>query len=127
VFVWYTRVMQDPLTFSDEDLLAEAHKLRVGFGMKSTIRYATKREVGVHAESVAEHVFALIYLAHYFLEFEPLAKGLDRLKVYDTLLFHDFGEIKYGDAVTYHKTKEHVEREKEAAKEIFASLPEPLD
>lgn len=119
--------MKAPITFTDEEILSEARKLYVGYGMKSTIRYDSTRAEGVHAESVAEHVFGLIYLAHYFLEFEPSTKDLNKQKVYDMLLFHDFGEIKYGDAVSYHKTQAHIDREKEAAKEIFASLPMPLD
>jgi len=71
-------------------------------------------------------VFGFIFLAHYFLQHEAIGKTLNAEKVYDIILFHDFGEIKHGDAVTYYKTKEHEEREKEAAKEIFASLPPSL-
>lgn len=95
--------------------------------MKRVIRYHAKRDMSFHNESVAEHVFALIFLAHYFLHVEPKAADLNYEKVYSTLLFHDFGEIKYGDVSTYSKTKEHEEREREAAKEIFAALPEPLN
>jgi|SRR6185437_9604619 len=118
--------MADLLTLSDAGILAEAHKLRVGYGLKHTIRYHSKREEGVHSESVAEHVFGLIYLAHYFLQHEEVAKALNVQRVYDIFLFHDFGEIKYGDIVSYYKTDEHRVREEEAAKEIFASLPESM-
>ena len=118
--------MKNILDLSDAEVLKEAHQLSVAYGLKHTIRYASHRELDVHSESVAEHVFALIFLAQYFLQHEAVGSTLDSGKLCQILLFHDFGEIKYGDAVTYYKTKEHEEREKEAAKEIFASLPESL-
>jgi putative hydrolase of HD superfamily len=119
--------MKDTLSYTDEEILEIAHELRIAYKLKNTIRYGAKRDPEQHVESVAEHIFALIYLAHYFLEHEPSAKNLDRAKVYDILLFHDFGEIKHGD-ISYHiKTQEDRDKEFGAAKEIFASLPEPLD
>ena len=118
--------MKDPLTFTDEEILEEARKLRVEYGLKRTIRYNSERQVNTHSESVAEHVFALIYLAHYFLQLEEKGKTLNAQKVYDIFLFHDFGEIKHGDIVSYFKTDQHRAQETEAAKEIFAALPESL-
>jgi len=118
--------MKSVLDFSDEEILAEARQLVVGYQQKNIIRYASKREEGVHAESDAEHVFALIYLAQYFLMHEPSAKALDKQRVMEILLFHDFPEIKHGDVVTYAKTESDIERELQAAKEVFASLPESL-
>lgn len=125
--VWYTGIlMKDPLTFTDEEILQEANKLLVGYQQKRIIRYAGVRQEEVHAESDAEHVFALMYLAQYFLMHEPSAQSLDKQKVMEILLFHDFPEIKYGDVVTYAKTESDIEREMGAAKEVFASLPESL-
>lgn len=115
--------MKDILTYTDEEILAEARKLREGYKMKRIIRYRSPRDMSFHNESNAEHTFALIYLAQYFSRVEPAAATLDKEKLYSTLLFHDFGEIKHGDMVSYEKTKEHEEREREAAKEVFASLP----
>jgi 5'-deoxynucleotidase YfbR-like HD superfamily hydrolase len=91
--------------------------------MKRVLRYNTKRDFTAHSESNAEHVFALIYLAHYFLEVEPIGASLNKEKLYSMLLFHDFGEIKHGDVNTYDKTEADEEREKVAAIEVFASLP----
>jgi 5'-deoxynucleotidase YfbR-like HD superfamily hydrolase len=119
--------MKDILTQSDEEILHIAHQLRVGYGMKRVLRYKTKRDLSVHSESNAEHVFALVYLASYFLEAEPSARSFDKEKIYNLILFHDFGEIKHGDVHTYDKTETDKNREKEAAKEIFASLPPPLN
>lgn len=118
--------MKDVLDFTDQEILEEARRLRIAYGLKSTIRYDSKREAAVHSESVAEHIFALMYLAYYFLAHEPLAKNLKREKIYDLFLFHEFGEIKNGDIVSYFKTEQHKKREMEDAKEIFDVLPEPL-
>lgn len=118
--------MKDILTYTDEEILAEVHKLREGYKMKRIIRYQSPRDVSFHNESNAEHTFALIYLAQYFLRVEPSAAQLDKEKVYSIVLFHDFGEIKHGDIVSYQKTHDDEEREREAAKEVFASLPEAI-
>lgn len=108
-------------------MLAEAHKLREGYKMKRIIRYNSPRDVSFHNESNAEHTFALIYLAQYFLRMEPGAAMLDKERVYSILLFHDFGEIKHGDVVTYQKTEKDKELERAAGKEVFAALPKTLE
>jgi putative hydrolase of HD superfamily len=118
--------VKDISTYTDEEILKVAHQLREGYKMKRVLRYNTKRDFSVHNESDAEHVFALIYLAHYFIEAEPLGPSLNREKLLSMLLFHDFGEIKYGDVVTYHKTSDDKDREIEAAKEVFESLPKEI-
>lgn len=118
--------MKDILKLSDEEILDAARQLREGYKMKRILRYKTRRDFTVHSESDAEHVFALIYLAHYFVRAEPAATSLDAEKLYSLLLFHDFPEIKYGDINTYEKTASDEEREKDAAQEVFASLPEQL-
>ena len=119
--------MKDILSYTDKEILEQVHKLRVAYKLKNTIRFGASRNSEEHAESVAEHVFALIYLAHYFLEHELSAKNLNREKVYDILLFHDFGEIKHGDIPYHLKTDKDRHKEDAAAVEVFASLPEPLN
>lgn len=118
--------MSDILQKTDKEILEEAKQLRSSYRLKRTIRYSKTRDHSVHAESVAEHVFGLFVLAHYFLAHEPAATPLNREKVIRMLLFHDFPEIKYGDVSTYNKTKEHEKRERSAAREVFGALPEPL-
>ena len=117
----------DILHASDKDVLAEVHRLREGYKMKRIIRYNSPRDTSFHNESNAEHTFALIYLAQYFSRVEPAAMSLDKEKLYSILLFHDFGEIKHGDIVSYQKTDEDREREREAGKEVFALLPKTLE
>ena len=111
---------------TDEEILAEARQLRVGYQLKRTLRYNTTRDHSEHSESVAEHIFALLYLAEYFLRNEKFKEPLDPLKVHQLLLFHDFEEIKDGDVVSYYKAPDHAERSRRAAEEIFASLPPSL-
>lgn len=108
---------------TDEEILAEAKQLRMGYQLKRTMRYDTVRDHREHNESVAEHIFALLYLAEYFLRNEELTEPLDTLKVHRLLLFHDFEEIKDGDVVSYYKKPDHAERSRKAAEEIFGSLP----
>jgi putative hydrolases of HD superfamily len=91
--------------------------------MKRITRWAAKREYATHTESDAEHIFSLIYMAHYFLLHEPLAPTLNREKIFSIFTFHELGEIKHGDIVTWKKTEEDRIKEREAAKEVFESLP----
>ena len=115
--------MKDILSLTDEQVLEEARKLRVGYGMKRVTRFESPRDESAHTESNAEHVFALFYLAEYFLQVEEVVKSLDVAKLHQVLLFHDFGEMKHGD-ISYHlKTDEHRRQEHEDAIEIFNSLP----
>jgi 5'-deoxynucleotidase YfbR-like HD superfamily hydrolase len=107
---------------SDAEILALAHQLREGYRLKRTMRYATVRDISVHNESVAEHVFALCYLLNYFLPLEDASGEMDRAKIYDILVFHDFGEI-----IPYHvKTEAHEVQEKNEALEIFTKLPDSI-
>ncbi len=80
----------------------------------------------MHSESDAEHVFGLIFLASYFVPLEEVGKDIDRAKLYEILLFHDFGEIVHGDIVSYYKTDIDREKEEIAAHQVFDSLPSTL-
>jgi len=51
----------------------------------NTKRYATKRDFDTHSESVAEHVFALFFLAQYFLPLEDTRHVLNVEKLYKIL------------------------------------------
>src|SRR5258708_4718209 len=103
---------------SEEKILKIVMQMRVGYKMKRTLRYATERDFTVHSESVAEHVFALIFLAQYFLRVEKSVKKVDRVKLYEILLFHDFGEILNGDIPYHLKSKAHEKAERADAKKV---------
>ena len=108
---------------SDAEILELTKQLRVAYALKRTLRFSMPRDLSVHSESVAEHVFALFFLAQYFLPLEDSARMLDRERIYQMILYHDFGEITHGDVPYHRKTAEHEAREKDAAQGVFASLP----
>ncbi len=109
--------------WSDKHVLKELKALRVGYQLKRTLRYLTKRDFSVHSESVAEHLFSLHYLALYFqLQEDPLGK-LNMERVHRVITFHDFGEILHGDVPYHLKTRAHELQEIKDAKTVFNSLP----
>ena len=111
---------------SDKQVLKIVDQLRTAYRLKRTLRYRTTRDHSIHSESVAEHIFALFFLAEYFLLVEKGARSLNKEKLYQILLFHDFGEIIHGDVPTMEKKDFHRIREAKAAKKVFASLPQPF-
>lgn len=111
------------LAMTDAEIMEIVRQIRVAYQLKKIPRYATKRNADEHSESVAEHVFALVYLAEFFLPFEDIEKGIDVVKLHRILLYHDLSEIKYGDQPYHLKTAEDTKREREATQEIFSSLP----
>src|SRR3989344_4656073 len=113
-------------TWLDERIITEVQALRVGYGLKNTLRYYTKRDFSVHSESVAEHLFALHYLTSYFLPFEDPYSELNIEKIHNIITFHDFGEILHGDVPYHLKTKDHERQEQKDAKILFNSLPVSL-
>lgn len=110
--------------FTDQFVMEEAQKLRGPYALKRTMRYASTRDHTVHSESVAEHVFGLLYLAQCFLPLEDPDRLMDWVKVSSIILYHDFGEMVHGDVPYHRKTMEHEERERTAAVEVFGGLPE---
>ncbi|HVZ76039.1 MAG TPA: HD domain-containing protein [Candidatus Paceibacterota bacterium] len=111
------------LKLSDAEVLRVVEQLRIGYKLKVTPRYGTYRDVSVHSESVGEHIFALSYLARYFVRVEQLPRRLNMERVDDLSTFHDFGEIPQGDKPYKFKTKEDEEQEKRDAVSVFAQLP----
>lgn len=111
---------------SDEQIMKIVEQLRIAYQLKRTLRYSSTRDFNEHSESVAEHVFALFFLAEYFLPLEDPQGKLHVTKLYRMLLFHDFGEIAHGDVPYHWKTAAHQAQEHEDAKALFASLPVPL-
>ena len=112
-----------PKNWSDKRILTEFKALHVGYGLKRTLRYWTKRDFSVHSESVAEHLFALHYLTNYFLPLEDSKRKLDITRIHQIITFHDFGEILNGDVPYHKKTRTHEKQEHKDAKKIFSSLP----
>ncbi len=114
---------QEILALSDKEILEIAEQLRVAYKLKKTIRYAGARDLSVHGESVAEHVFALLFLAQYFLPLEDPEGKMDKARVYEILLFHDFGEIVHGDVPYHLKNQSDKAQEMKDAEAVFKALP----
>jgi putative hydrolase of HD superfamily len=115
--------MSAVLCLTDDDVLEIVRQLCLAYRLKHTLRYNTERDQSAHSESVAEHVFALHFLARYFVRIEILPRPLDMEKVGDLITFHDFGEIPGGDKPYIFKTGEDEERERRDAVDTFLLLP----
>ena len=97
-------------------------KLRLFYRLKSIERACT---VAQRKESPAEHTWSCLILADYFLS--RMNMTLDRLKVYELLLYHDVVEIEAGDAnlIDVEKRKQKQQLEKKAAQKLKQSFPFP--
>jgi len=75
-------------------------------------------------ESSAEHTWSSLMLADYFLS--KINKKIDRLKVYELLMFHDVVEIESGDFPLNPNNHIHNKKEFElkAAKVLKEKLPQ---
>lgn len=116
-------IKSEILHWSDAQFLEDAQRIRYAYQLKRNLRYHTKRDLSVHSESVAEHIFALIFLLEYFLPLEDPDGLLDYHTLVQILLYHDFPEIPYGDVPYVFKTSADEERERIAAKEVHRQLP----
>ncbi len=109
------------------------HQLRKFYELKNVERTA---RVGQRRESPAEHSWSCLILADYFLskmkrerERERERENtLDRLKIYELLMYHDVVEIEAGDVnlLNEQERKHKSKREKEAAHVLKKHLPPEL-
>ena len=99
---------------------ADIEKYRIVNKLKSTYRFAS---VGNRKESSAEHSWGCLLLADYFLSSTRL--DLDRVKVYELLMYHDLVEIEAGDTPTAPGVSQDskLERERQGAKKLSQKLP----
>ncbi len=82
----------------------ELQRLRKFYELK---RVERANSVGGRKESSAEHSWSCLILADYFMSEMDLK--LDRLKVYELLMYHDLVEIEAGDVCI---SKEELRRDK---------------
>lgn len=107
----------------DKFVLDEARKLQVLYGLKTEIRYALERDESFDTESVAEHIYGMMMLAHYFVPLEDTERVWDVQKINTMILFHDIDEIETGDVLGYLKTTEHLSVDIEATANVVKRLP----
>jgi putative hydrolase of HD superfamily len=102
------------------DIMDDLEKFRVIYKLKEVYRSAPVRD---RKESTAEHTFSSIVLADFLMlkyDFE-----VDRLRVFELLLYHDLVEIYAGDT-PLHPNKSKVgqdTKERKAAERLFGALP----
>jgi 5'-deoxynucleotidase YfbR-like HD superfamily hydrolase len=77
-------------------------------------------------ETTAEHVYSCSRLADYFLTTEPEFAGLDRLRVYELLMYHDDVEILTRDTGISEREKRKNKESQELEALIIISQRYPL-
>ena len=103
--------------------MQEFTKIRTLYKLKSVYRYNSQEN---RKESVAEHTWSALMLADYILS--KFSMKIDRLKVYELLMYHDIVEIETGDIPIHHeeKRKSKVENERKALKILKQKLPNEI-
>ncbi len=98
-------------------------KLRKLYKLKEVYRH---NSVQNRKESSAEHTWSALMLADYLLTRTKLK--LDRLKVYELLMYHDIVEIETGDVPIHHEEKRNNKKHEEmkAAIKLAKELPEEI-
>lgn len=100
------------------------HKLRIFNKLKSVYRF---NSVGKRKESSAEHSWSCLIIADFFLS--KTKRKLNRLKVYELLMYHDVVEIEAGDTPLHPKIKklDKNQREGKALEILRKELPSPIN
>ena len=102
----------------------ELTRIRKFYELKNVERACS---VSGRKESSAEHSWSCLMLADYFLSTMPLAK-IDRLRVYELLMYHDLVEIEAGDVCISKEElrKQKKEREMKALHSLKNKIPPVL-
>ena len=103
--------------------MEEITKLRKFYELKKVYR---ANSVEKRKESSAEHSWSCLILADYFLNITDIK--LDRLKVYELLMYHDVVEIEAGDTPIHkeQERKDQKERELKALNKLKNEIPMKL-
>jgi putative hydrolase of HD superfamily len=104
----------------------DIHKFKIIYKLKSIYRFAS---VDDRHESSAEHSWSVLILADYVLDISgKQALKIDRLKVYELLMYHDLVEIYSGDTPLnpHKKATNQIQHENIAFKRLTKELPEEL-
>jgi putative hydrolases of HD superfamily len=100
------------------------NKFRLINKLKSVYR---ENSVENRKESSAEHSWSCLILADYFLS--NMSQKLDRLKIYELLMYHDVVEIYAGDTPLHpiNESADKKQRENESIKLLEKDLPSPIN
>jgi len=101
----------------------ELQRIRKLYKLKSVYRDSS---VGNRKESSAEHSWSCLMLADYFIE--KMNLKIDRIKVYELLMYHDLVEIEAGDTPIHHEHKRVLKKEMElkASEKLKEEIPKEL-
>lgn len=106
-----------------EFLMDEIQELRRIYALK---RVERQSHIEDRHESAAEHSWSCLMLAEFFIS--RIQQQVNRLKVFELLMYHDLVEIETGDEAL-HPAKVKTDRselELKAAEELRTRLPEPM-
>jgi 5'-deoxynucleotidase YfbR-like HD superfamily hydrolase len=112
-----------PSSFTTEFILEEVRKLQYLYGLKREIRYGQTRSQDDVTESVAEHIYGMHLLAHYFLPLENPEGDWDALRIFSMITIHDLDEVETGDTIAYLKSTELHAAEKLAREKVITESP----
>ena len=104
--------------------MEDIHKFRIFNKLKTIYRFNSVKD---RKESTAEHSWSCLILADFFLS--KTNSNLDRLKIYELLMYHDVVEIEAGDTPLHPEIKrlDKSEKEKKAMELLHKELPTPLN
>lgn len=105
-------------------ILSEVEKIKYTYGLNNVIRYNLDRKEEFKTQSVSEHVYSMLILAHYFRDLEDPEHKLDMEKITRMILMHDMGEIETGDIIMGFKNKELEEVESRAIHNVMDKSPD---
>jgi 5'-deoxynucleotidase YfbR-like HD superfamily hydrolase len=108
---------------TNEWILQEVEKITYTYNLNKVVRYNLNREEELASQSVAEHVYNMLVLAHYFRDLEDPERKLDFEKVTRIILMHDMGEIETGDIIMSRKNETHQHTESQAIDLVASKSP----
>jgi 5'-deoxynucleotidase YfbR-like HD superfamily hydrolase len=108
---------------TSEWILQEVEKITYTYNLNKVVRYNLNREEELESQSVAEHVYNMLVLAHYFRDLEDPERKLDFEKVTKIILMHDMGEIETGDIIMSQKRDSHQQIESQAIDVVASKSP----
>jgi putative hydrolases of HD superfamily len=113
-------------SLTSEYILSEVRKIQYLYGLKREVRYGRKRPEDDITESVAEHLYGMNLLVHYFLPLENPESTWDRERIFTMITVHDMEEIETGDTIGYLKTPEMRASGRKVQEQVIANAPQHL-
>ena len=114
--------------------LDDLNKYRIINKLKSVYRFAktgSKEENNIRNESTAEHTWACLMLTDFIFSKYSLEYEIDKLKVYELIMYHDLVEINSGDFPLHLQVNGvediRIKKEKWSANKLKEDLPDSIN